>query len=82
MPTLNAHPSIIPTALYFTDNGAVLCGEHLGASARFTLRDLSGQPIARVTPADVAEAAALRVPLTCECCGRGVATDEGVRHGR
>lgn len=44
-----------PAALYFTDNGAVLCGEHLGTTAAYTGRDISGQPIQRVSLADVRE---------------------------
>lgn len=38
------------TTVYLTDNGAALCGEHLGNSARMTGRDLSGQAIMEVTP--------------------------------
>jgi hypothetical protein len=30
--------------IYMTDNGAALCGAHLGVSAKTTGRDLSGQP--------------------------------------
>lgn len=41
-------------ALYFTDNGRIVCGAHCGMSARFTGRDISGQRIARVTDADAA----------------------------
>lgn len=55
-----------PGGIYLTDNGRALCGEHLGASARFTGRDISGQEIYRVTPADVREWG----PVCCETCGR------------
>jgi hypothetical protein len=58
-------------ALYLTDNGAALCGAHLGASARYTLRDTSGQLITEVTPA----IAALNIEMgygrtSCETCGK------------
>ena len=55
-----------PTGIYLTDNGAALCGEHLGATARFSGRDLSGQAIYRVTPEDVKAHGTVR----CEHCGR------------
>jgi len=40
------------TALYLTDNGALLCRDHLGATARYTGRDISGQRIHRLTDAE------------------------------
>ena len=43
----------VPTALYMGDNGATYCGAHLGATATYSGRDLSGQPIVRVTEAMV-----------------------------
>ena len=39
-------------AIYLTDNGRALCGEHLGVSAKTTGRDISGQRIHKVTPED------------------------------
>lgn len=57
-----------PAAHYFTDNGAVLCGDHLGASAKYTGRDISGQPIERVTPEDVRDAKAMGWEVQCEHC--------------
>jgi len=59
-------------ALYLTDNGACYCGAHLGMTAKATGRDISGQPIHRVTPDDVREAKAIGCDLTCETprCGR------------
>ncbi len=36
-------------AIYLTDNGAALCGKHLGHSAKTTGRDLSGQKILKIT---------------------------------
>lgn len=59
------------SALYFTDNGAMLCAAHLGGSARYTGRDLSGQPIERVTADDARYLASLHVPACCEQCGGG-----------
>lgn len=59
-----------PSALYFTDNGRILCGDHLGMTARFTGRDISGQRIAAVKPRDVAELARLNVECNCERCGK------------
>ena len=62
-----------PAALYFTDNGCVLCGEHLGMSAKYSGRDISGQPIQRVSLADVREYR-LNAPdcpdIHCEQCGK------------
>jgi hypothetical protein len=56
--------------LYYADNGAVLCGAHLGSSAAFTGCDISGEPIQRLTAADAAEwaDAGLGAPK-CETCG-------------
>jgi hypothetical protein len=39
------------STIYITDNGRLLCHEHLGVTARLTGRDLSGQPIEPVTEA-------------------------------
>lgn len=63
-----------PDSLYLTDNGCVLCGEHLGMSALYTGRDISGQPIQRVSLADVREFRLnyRDIPdLSCESCGKG-----------
>lgn len=63
-------------ALYFTDNGRVLCAEHLGITARMTGRDLSGQRIARISAADASDARDVYdMALVCESCqlGRPVA---------
>ena len=57
-------------AVYFTDNGAMLCGAHLGSSARYTGRDLSGQPIKRVTVQDAVDLAAMGCEAKCEHCGK------------
>lgn len=42
-------PVLKDSALYLCDNGACYCGEHAGTSARYTGRDLSGQPVERIT---------------------------------
>lgn len=58
------------TTLYITDNGRTLCGDHVGASAKYTGHDISGQPIYPVTPADVAYNDAHGWPeIQCETCG-------------
>jgi hypothetical protein len=41
--------------VFFTDNGRILCGEHLGVTARATGRDLSGDEIVEVDPASEVE---------------------------
>ena len=69
LPPLN--PALEDGALYFTDNGRVLCTDHLGFSARITARDISGQKIERVTEEDVKEAKAQPGwEPECEECGR------------
>lgn len=58
--------------VYLTDNGAAYCGAHLGATARSTGRDISGQPIMPVTPDVLREAQTILpgyVPK-CETCGK------------
>lgn len=35
--------------LYLVDNGACYCLDHLGCEARYTGRDISGQPIEHLT---------------------------------
>lgn len=58
-------------ALYITDNGAILCGSHLGASARTTGRDISGQRIELVTDAHAAEWRRMaNSEIQCEQCGK------------
>jgi hypothetical protein len=56
--------------IYLGDNGRALCGAHLGASARYTGRDLSGQEIMAVTPDVAAEAEAEGWTVKCEQCGK------------
>ena len=59
-----------PKALWFCDNGACYCTDHLGSSALYTGRDISGQRIERVTASDALEAAKIYgASLRCETCG-------------
>lgn len=46
---------VIPAddVLWITDNGALLCGRHLGMSAAFSGRDISGQKVVRATANDL-----------------------------
>ncbi len=56
-------------SLYITDNGRTLCGGHLGMTAKMTGRDLSGQRIHKVTPADIEYNKSQKWPdITCEDC--------------
>ena len=63
------------TTLYLGDNGRCFCGDlHCaGSSAHFTGRDLSGQRVMVVTPADAIEAATMGATLRCESCGKAAA---------
>ena len=57
--------------LYFGDNGRVLCGrlDHAGMTPHFTGRDLSGQPVQRVTERDRREwFRELGREIECETC--------------
>ena len=55
--------------LFLCDNGACYCADHLGATAKATGRDISGQPIYRLTPSDVRELETHGVAVACERCG-------------
>lgn len=82
MPTLTAPAFDLartkPRALFLTDNGRCLCGQHLGSSARFSGRDLSGQPILELTAEvlDIAREEFAGYTPSCESCGL---TAEGER---
>lgn len=66
---------IQPDTIYLTDNGRALCGDHLGSSARYTGRDISGQKIEAVTPADVREMRSVYgVEIACESCGKAASS--------
>jgi hypothetical protein len=60
-------------ALFATDGGRLLCFDHLGHSAKTTGRDISGQPVARLTTKGLASltrllASAGMAAPTCEVC--------------
>ena len=56
--------------VYLTDNGAAYCGAHLGACAKATGRDISGQEIMPITPDVIAESDRSGYPVpSCEECG-------------
>lgn len=76
MRTMERHPKIRPEVVYLGDNGRAYCGDHLGAMATATMRDLSGQSIEAVTPDMAKEAESMGVTLTCEQpgCGRTPST--------
>jgi hypothetical protein len=55
--------------LYHTDNGRILCRNHLGYTAQTTGRDLSGQRIQKLSPRDRREYRdALGYEIECETC--------------
>ena len=56
-------PVLDDDAIYIGDAGHVSCGRHAGHSARYTGHDISGQPVMRVTAAEIAE-----FGLACEVC--------------
>ena len=74
-------PCTDDATLYLGDNGACYYGAHLGATARYTGRDLSGQAVVPVRPRDAAAAlAAYNFIPACERCGREAPLDaEGRR---
>jgi len=63
-------PLLREDAIYLGDNGRCFCARHAGMTARYTGRDLSGQPVHRVTDADQREARRMGVTLACEECRR------------
>lgn len=59
-----------PDALYLGDAGRTFCGEHLGATAAMTGRDLHGAELIEVT-ADLLRAASLPLDaVACERCDK------------
>jgi len=54
--------------LWWTDNGAVLCTDHLGSCARYTGHDISGQAIEPVTAQQIATLARDGLNVQCETC--------------
>lgn len=59
------------TALYLGDNGRIYCGGCSGVTAAFTGCDLSGNPVLKVTQAEIDEAKRIGLALRCESCGKG-----------
>lgn len=57
-------------AVYLTDNGRALCGEHLGQTAKATGRDISGQKIMVVAGPMLGDCAAIGFVPACEQCGK------------
>lgn len=56
-------------SLFLEDNGACLCEKHLGVSARFTGRDISGQSIYPVSQGEIEYAISEGFCFRCETCG-------------
>lgn len=48
-------PYMQPNAVYFADNGEIVCIHCAGSSALYTGRDRSGQRVKKVTQADIDE---------------------------
>ena len=69
VPQMTVHEYVMPDHLYFTDNGCVLCDKHLGASARMTAHDISGQRIQMVHGGDRRAARKMGFVVRCESCG-------------
>lgn len=58
-----------PNNLYFVDCGRILCGTHLGMSARWTGHDISGQKIKLISAAALKRMTAdVGRPIGCETC--------------
>jgi hypothetical protein len=54
-----------PGTVYLADNGMAICLCCAGRSARLTGRDISGQPVSKVTADDLIEFGA--ESMSCEC---------------
>ena len=67
--TPSERPMASDDTVYITDNGRCCCGLHLGASARWTLHDISGQRIEAITP-EIWRSEGWPDWLKCEECGR------------
>jgi hypothetical protein len=62
-------PVLTPRALYLGDNGRCFCYRHGGATATYSGRGLSGQPVKRMTTKDVRTAQVMGWTPACETCG-------------
>ena len=63
-------PVLEADALYLGDNGRCYCGQHSGATAQATGRDLSGQRVLELTPELARIAAGQGWTPKCEECGK------------
>lgn len=73
-------PVLEPDALYLTDNGALYHGRCCGFTAQYTGRDISGQEVVRLGPAEHAEMVKMGIPdsrIVCESCGEGGTLPDG-----
>jgi hypothetical protein len=70
MKTTSSEWTASKSTIYITDNGSLLCGEHLGASAYWTGRDISGQPIEPVTESLNESWVSMGLTPRCESCGK------------
>jgi hypothetical protein len=68
--TADPTPVLRDDEVYLGDGGRAFCGRlhHAGMTARYTGRDISGQPVHRVTQEDQREARRMGVTLKCEGC--------------
>ena len=64
--TTTPRPVLRGGAVYWADGGRRICARCAGASALYTGRDLSGQPVARVSAENVRDWPARFGPLGCE----------------
>ncbi len=63
--TANSASVVNKPFLYLSGNGMCTCRAHLGQTARQTGRDIDGQEIVTLFPAD-----AMELGLRCEVCPR------------
>jgi hypothetical protein len=64
-----AQPVLDDDTLYMGDNGRVTCGRHAGCSARYSGRDISGQRVDKIGPAEIAYAQReMDYTPACEVC--------------
>lgn len=62
------NPVLKPGVIYSGDNGALICVECAGQSAKYTGRDLSGQRVTKMPYAQtVAWFQEFGKPMACEC---------------
>ena len=64
--TTDPRPLLREGAVYWADNGRRICARCAGASALYTGRDISGQPVERVSLDDVRAWPKDLGPLACE----------------